>query len=173
MTAQTVKNLPIMQETWVQSLGQEDALEKGMATHWLENPMDRGGRWATVLKVSKSWKLLNDWHTHMVCLQCWIDSLISQMCINILFGIVCVLDKWWVLAAHLYLTIYNPIDCIPPGSSVHGIIQARILEWVAILFSSGPSQPRKSTQVSCIACRFFTIWDAREACILDKPYVEN
>ena len=44
------------------------------------------------------------------------------------------------------------MDCIPPGSSVHGILQARILEWVAISFSGGSSQPRDQTQVSCI-CR--------------------
>ena len=44
----------------------------------------------------------------------------------------------------------------PPGSSVHGILQARILEWVAISFSRGSSQPRDQTCVSCIAGRFFT-----------------
>ena len=41
----------------------------------------------------------------------------------------------------------------PPGSSVHGIFQARVLEWVAISFSRGSSQPRDQTQVSCIAGR--------------------
>ena len=50
------------------------------------------------------------------------------------------------------------MDCSPPGSSVHEILQARILEWVAIPFSRGSSQPRDQTQVSCIAGRFFTIW---------------
>ena len=44
------------------------------------------------------------------------------------------------------------------SSSVHGIFQARILEWVAVPFSSRSSQPRDQTQVSCIAGRFFTIW---------------
>ena len=51
----------------------------------------------------------------------------------------------------------------PPGSSVHGILQARILEWVAISFSKGSSWPRDWTQVSCIAGRFFTLWATREA----------
>ena len=51
----------------------------------------------------------------------------------------------------------RPHELNPPGSSVHGILQARILEWVAILFSSGSSQPRDQTPVSCIAGRFFTI----------------
>ena len=46
----------------------------------------------------------------------------------------------------------------PPGSSLHGILQARILEWVTIPFSRGSSQPRGQTQVSCIAGRFLTGW---------------
>ena len=54
-------------------------------------------------------------------------------------------------------------DCGPLGSSAHGILQARILEWVAIPFSRESSWPRKRTQVSCIAGRFFTIWATREA----------
>ena len=56
-----------------------------------------------------------------------------------------------------------PLIQCPPGSSVHGILQARILEWVAILFSSGSSWPRDQTRVSCIAGEFFTIWATREA----------
>ena len=44
----------------------------------------------------------------------------------------------------------DPMDCSPPGSSVHGIFQARILEWVAISFSRGSSRPRNWTRVSCI-----------------------
>ena len=46
----------------------------------------------------------------------------------------------------------NPMDCSPPGSSVHGILQARILEWVAILSSRGYSRPRDQTQVSYVSC---------------------
>ena len=59
-------------------------------------------------------------------------------------------------------TLCDPLACSLPGSSVHGILQARILEWVAIPFSRGPSQPRDWTQVSCIAGRFFTVWATRE-----------
>ena len=55
------------------------------------------------------------------------------------------------------------IDCSPPGSSVHGILQARILEWVAISFSRGSSQPRDRTRLSHIAGRLFTHWATREA----------
>ena len=53
-------------------------------------------------------------------------------------------------------TVCDPMDCSPPGSSVHGILQARIPEWVAIPFSRGSSPPRDRTQVSCIAGGFFT-----------------
>ena len=50
-----------------------------------------------------------------------------------------------------------------PGSSVHGILQVRILEWVAMLSSRGSSWPRNQTRVSCIAGRVFTSWTSREA----------
>ena len=60
-------------------------------------------------------------------------------------------------------TLCDPIDCSPPGSSLHGILQARILEWVAISFSRGSSQPRDRTQVSHIAGRLFNLWATREA----------
>ena len=59
------------------------------------------------------------------------------------------------------LTLCDPMDHSPPGSSVHGILQARILERVAIPFSRGSSQPRSWTWISCVASRFFTIWATR------------
>ena len=55
------------------------------------------------------------------------------------------------------LTLCNPMDCSLPGSSVHGIPQARILEWVAISFSRGSSRPRDRTQVSHIAGRHLNL----------------
>ena len=55
------------------------------------------------------------------------------------------------------------MDCSPPGFSVHGIFQARVLEWVAISFSRGSSQPRDRTRVSHTAGRCFTVWATREA----------
>ena len=63
-----------------------------------------------------------------------------------------------VLFTQLCLTLWNPMDCSPPGSSVHEILEARILEWVAIPFSRGSSWPRDQTRGSCIAGRFFTTW---------------
>ena len=64
----------------------------------------------------------------------WKDCLVTQSC-----PILC-----------------NPMDCSPPGSSVHGILQARILEWIVIPFSRGSSQPKDQTWVFCTAGGFFT-----------------
>ena len=60
-------------------------------------------------------------------------------------------------------TLCDPVDCSPPGSSLHGILQARVLEWVPISLSRGSSRPRDLTQVSCIAGRRFNLWATREA----------
>ena len=72
---------------------------------------------------------------------------------------------------HLYYPVRRPefptiqdfdlMDCSSPGSSVRGILQSRMLEWVAISFSRGSSQSRDQTWVSFIARRFFTIWTTR------------
>ena len=67
------------------------------------------------------------------------------------------LKKLQVLVARSCPTLHGPMDYSLPGSSVPGILQARILEWVAMPFSRGSSQPRDRTWVSCIADRFFTI----------------
>ena len=66
-------------------------------------------------------------------------------------------------------TLCNAMDCSLPGSSVRGIFQARVLEWVAIFFSRRSSQPRDRTQVSHIAGRRFTIRASRE----DSKYNSN
>ena len=74
-----------------------------------------------------------------------------------------------VLVTHSCLTLCHPMDCSLPGSSVHGIFQARILEWVAIPFSRGSCQPRDWTWVSQIAGGFLTIWATREALSHQDP----
>ena len=62
-----------------------------------------------------------------------------------------------------FTTLCDPMDWSLPGSSVHGIFQARVLEWVAISFSRGSSQPRARTRVSRSVGRHFTVWATREA----------
>ena len=56
-------------------------------------------------------------------------------------------------------TLFDPMDCSPPGSSLHEILQARILEQVAVSFFRGSSQPWDQTHISCVSCiagRLFT-----------------
>ena len=75
---------------------------------------------------------------------------------------VCVCVCVWVcvhthtLSAQWCLTLCNPTDCSPPGSSDHGIFQARIIEWVAISSSRGSSRPRDQTYISRLVGRLFT-----------------
>ena len=68
------------------------------------------------------------------------------------------------------LTLCDPMDYSLPGSSVHGILQAVLQEWVAVPFSSGSFQPRDQSQVSLFASRFFTIWATRETQLNSKQY---
>ena len=78
-------------------------------------------------------------------------SLIYYLCLR-----VCVLT--------CVLTLCDPMDSSPPDSSVHGVFQARTLEWVAISFSREYSQPRDQTHISCIiAGGFFTAWAIGES----------
>ena len=73
----------------------------------------------------------------------------------------------------LCLTLFNPMDCSLPGSFVHGTLQARIVEWVAMSFSLGSPQPSGWTQAFCIAGRPITIWATREANYLFKDFISN
>ena len=102
---------------------------------WLENPRDGGAWWPAIYGVTQS-------RTQLKRL-----SSSSR-------------EKFWseVLEAQSCLTLCDPMDYSPPGSSVPGILLARILEWVAIPFSRGSSQRRDQTHVSHIAGRFFTVW---------------
>ena len=90
----------------------------------------------------------------------------SQCTEFILDSVPCILyiHSWYIkylksgIFAQSCLTLCDPMDYSPPGSSVHGILQARILEWVAIPFSRGSSPPRDWTWVSYTAGRSLTIW---------------
>ena len=63
-----------------------------------------------------------------------------------------------MIHAELCLAVCDPLDCSPPGSSVHGIPQARIVEWVAISSSRGSSSPRDRTRVSFIGRQVLYLW---------------
>ena len=80
-------------------------------------------------------------------------------------------SQWWVSLCLLVVVVQslshlrlfcNPMDCSPPGSSVHGISQARILEWVALPSSRGSSQPGRGTEVSCIGRQILYHWATGE-----------
>ena len=148
-----VKNLPAMQEMWVQSLGQEDPLEKGMATHstilawripWPEEP---GG-----LRSMGLQRVRHDWATHTLT---FVGSFYNGRWFfhHFLF----LTSSWFMCTQSLsFVWLFDPMHCRLSGSSIHEILQARILEWVAIPFSRGSSWPRDRTQVSCIVGGFFT-----------------
>ena len=93
---------------------------------------------AAVHGISKSWTRLSNWTNPCVCAK------LLQLC----------------------PTLCDPMDCSLSGTSVHGILQARILRWIAIPFFKASSWPRDRTQVSCIADRFFTSWAIREVPVI-------
>ena len=73
-----------------------------------------------------------------------------------------------LLSLYILSDSWNSMDYSPPDSSVHGISQAGILEWVAISFSRGSSRPRDQTHFSCIQGRLFNLWATREANEMNK-----
>ena len=145
-----------MQEMQVWFLSLEDPLAEKMATRshilvweitWTEEPGSLQSMWSQRVWI--------DWSN----LAGNLPSSDPSICYMSFFFFLVLR----VLVTLLCLTLYNPMDYSPLGSSVHGISQARILDWVPIPFSRGPSQSRDWTHVSCIAGRFFAIWATREA----------
>ena len=150
LVAQTVKNLPAMQETWVQSLGWEVPLEKGMATH--SSILGWRIPWTVYMAGCSPWSRkesdMTEWqthththtHTHMTFMAT--NNFLRQKSLKtILHYINISVCCCCCLVSKLFPFFFNSRDCSPPGSSVHGISQARILEWVAISFSSISPQP--------------------------------
>ena len=76
------------------------------------------------------------------------------------------------LVAQSCLTLCNLMDCSPPGSFAHGILQARVVEWVAVSFSKGSSQSRGRTYISRIGKQIFYLLATREALCLQKAYIK-
>ena len=86
------------------------------------------------------------------------------------YHLICMYNQIW--EAHgADPTLCDPMDCSPLGSSGHGILQARVLDWVAIPFFSISSLPRGQTQMSCISGRFFTVWATREVFLYFYYYI--
>ena len=95
--------------------------------------------------------------SHTSCIDRWV---LHHQCH---LGSPGVKPQWWWFSCSVVSNSRNPLDGSPPGPSVHGILQARILEWVAMPYSRGSSQLRDRTRVFCIAGRFFTDLATREA----------
>ena len=159
-----------MQETWIRSLGWEDPLEKGVATHsstlawripWTEEP---GELQSIGSQKSRKWlsaRMCAHTHTLTHSVSTLGNPAQRQSFLKFVSNMFSESESE---VAQLCPNLCDPMDCSPPGSSVHGIFQARVLEWVAISFSRGSSWPRDRTQVSCIVGRCFTIWATRETC---------
>ena len=116
--------------------------------------MDQEAWHAAIHGVAKSRTWLSDWTESKTIL---FNNYFAK--IRLFFSKICKVSE----VAQLCLTLCYPMDCILPGSSVHEIFHARVLEWVAISFSRGSSWPRDRTPVSRTAGRRFTIWATREA----------
>ena len=132
---------------------------------YLENPRGRGAWWHAVIHgVSKSRTWLSNWTelNHFLYIIIFLQDMILRK------G-----KESESEVAQLCLTLCDPMDCSLPGSSIHGILQARILEWVAISFSSGSSWPRDRTQVSRIAGRCFNLWATMAQMVKHHPAMQE
>ena len=145
-----------MQKTRVQCLGWEDPLEEEMATHSSVLAWRSHGQRNLVgyspwgcKRVRHSLTNNNNKyiHIHVIYMHTCMISCFSYIyvCIQITYI--------WIYLLLLFSYVWffcNPMDCSPPGSSVHEISQAGILEWIGISFSRGSSQPRDLTCIFCI-----------------------
>ena len=167
--AQLVKNPPAVRDTWVRSLGWEDPLEKGKATH--SSILAWGIPW-TVHGVSKSRARLSDFHFSLYtegeektpktneAVMYSGDSQTSSVkgpIINPLGPSLSVAITA-PTCGQVLSDSCDPTDCSPPGSSVHGILQARIQEWAASSSSGEPPRPSDQICISCIGWWILHHW---------------
>ena len=153
--ARTVKNLPAKQDTWVHPwFWKIPWRRKWQPTpvFCLGNPMDKRAWRATVHMVAR---VIHVWMTNTF-IQGMKSYGFSSSYVQMWVG------KWVSEVTQSCLTLCDSILCSLPGFSIHGILQARILEWVTISFSRGSSQPRDQTQVSHVGGRLFNLWATRE-----------
>ena len=120
--------------------------------HWVDTSPSNTSKESSLIHCPQPRsKSSSPWSTHtcpVACLRTSLDAhILSALPILRVCVCVCVCTR---LVAHSCLTLWDPMDYSPPGSSVCGILQARTLEWVAMPSSRGSSQPRNQTRVSCL-----------------------
>ena len=124
-------------------------------THfWLHTGRDGHVSWTWILPACSSLKTWFGWVERIMLYNFGIGRKESEM-------------------AQSCLTLCDPMGHRLPGSSIHGIFQARVLEWVAISFSRGSSWPRDRTQVSRIVGRRFTVWATRGVLGLEESLISS
>ena len=148
-------------ETRIWSLGWEDPIEEGMAAHssvlaqripWTEKP---GRLWSI-----RSQRDRHNW-SDFTCMHLFKTLPRYGHIRGKGFRKLIWVKRKWKCCSFVSDSL-RPRGLSPPCSSVRGILQARILEWVAILFSRGSSWSRDGTQVSCTVGKFFTVWATRK-----------
>ena len=145
---------------------------------WMASPIQWTWTWANsgrcwgsgrpVPGLTKCWAWLGDWTTENEFLG-GTDIGPRDFTFSLVFSsaqqrlLVKYLNRTGCRLTQSCLTLCDPMDCSPPGFSAHRILQARILEWVAMPSSRGSSPLGDQTHISWIADRFFTLWATREA----------
>ena len=125
------------------------------------------------LQSMGSQRVRHDWVTSLHFHHLWVTvhlrdlNLANERATRNTFLLCWTTETWWLILCVAWCCVVKLLSRVwffaSPGSSVHGILQARILEWVAVPFSRGSSQPRDWTQGSCTAGKFFTNWATKEA----------
>ena len=160
-----VKNLTVKQETWVPSLSQKIPWRRKRQPTPVLPPAEAQGQRSLLGYCPWGFKRVGhnfdtkqqQWH-YRFCIYTKVLSSIKKTVLKEVKSCLELESKVKVKVTQSY-----PILCGPMHYTVHGILQARILDWAAFLFSRGSSQPRNWTTVSCIAGGFFTNWAIRKA----------
>ena len=125
-----------------------------ITAQWLQNYCLGWYTFGNVVIIIEQHRKYNETH--------WIIYFKNDKMTNLIYII-------YIVYAQLCPNLGDPMDCSPPASSIHGIFQARILEWVAISYSRASAQPRDPTCVSCVSC--IGRWISLPLYHVGRPYI--